>query len=246
MMAPNARLVIHPQCLLSDGHFAGADADRAAAFIDIANDPHIDAVWFARGGYGSNRIIPDVIGRLTDVAKAKTYLGYSDAGFLLAALYARDIGRPVHGPMLADINRPGGEAAVARALAWLTMGDRGTLEAGLDGRPHAAFNLTILAGLVGTPWLPDLTGHMLIIEEVAEPLYRIDRMLCQVARADQLRGIAGVRLGRIEDIQPNDPIWGEDIATMINRWCAEMGVPYLGTADVGHDAGNKIVPFGVT
>ncbi len=242
---PQAELVIHPQCFLSDGHFAGPDAARAAAFLEIANDPAIDAVWFARGGYGSNRILASVIDRLGPAAAAKTYLGYSDIGFLLGALYARRIGRPVHGPLLADILREGGEAAVDRALGWLVARDRAGLEPGLAGRPSAAFNLAILSTLAGSKWMPDLTDHILLIEDVSEPLYRIDRMLFQLANATQLRGVAGVRLGRISDIQPNDPPWTEPIATMITRWCADMGVPYLGVADIGHDAANKLVPFGI-
>lgn len=243
-LRPGVELVIHPQCYLSDGHFAGDDAARAAALIDVANDPAIDAVWFARGGYGSNRIVAMVMDKLGPAARDKAWLGYSDTGFLLAALYAAGIGRPAHGPMPADLARADGEAAVARALDWLAAGEKGALDAGIDGHPHAAFNLTILAGLIGTRWLPDLAGHVLAIEEVAEPLYRIDRLLCQVARAGQLRGIAGIRLGRISDVVANDPPWGETLDTMVNRWCAEMGVPFLGTANIGHDGQNRIIPFG--
>lgn len=242
---PGADLIIHPQCFLSEGHFAGPDGARAAAFLEVANDPAIDAVWFARGGYGSNRIVPQVMAKLAPVAGAKIYLGYSDIGFLLGALYARRIGHVAHGPMPVDLNRDGGEAAVARALAWLTARERSVLDGGLAGRPHAAFNLSILSTLVGTQWLPDLTDHVVAIEDVSEPLYRIDRMLCQVARATQLKGVAGIRLGRINDVLPNDPPWGEALETMMTRWCGELGVPYLGAADIGHDSQNKIVPFGM-
>src|SRR5262245_11677557 len=76
----------HPQCFLSSGHFAGDDAARAAAFVEAANDESVDAVWFARGGYGACRIASDAIEKLTAAASSKTYLGYSDAGFLLAGL----------------------------------------------------------------------------------------------------------------------------------------------------------------
>lgn len=241
---PGSELVFHPQCHLSEGHFAGPDAARAAAFLEFANDPAIDAIWFARGGYGSNRILEPVMAGLGPAAANKTWLGYSDIGFLLGALYARRIGRPVHGPVAADILREGGEAAIARALAWLTAADPAVLEPGLGGQPSAAFNLTILATLIGTPWLPDLTGHVLIIEEVSEPLYRIDRMLFQLAGAAQLKALAGIRLGRIGDVIDNDPPWAEPVETMIARWSAAMGVPYLGRADIGHDIGNKVVPFG--
>lgn len=238
-------LVIHPQCFLVDGHFAGADPARADAFVAMANDPAIDTIWFARGGYGSNRILHLAMDRLGAAAARKTYLGYSDMGFLLGALYARRLGRQAHGPMPGDLAREGGEAAVRRALGWLT-GDKAGIEPGIGARPAAAFNLTILGALIGTPWLPDLTDHVLLIEEVSEPLYRVDRTLFQMAHATQLKGIAGVRLGRVTDIQTNDPPWTEPLEVMIARWCREMGVAFLGAADIGHDSSNKITPFGIS
>ena len=242
---PAVDLLVHPQCFASDGHFAGSDAVRAAAFLDVANDPGIDAVWFARGGYGSNRILARVMPRLGPAARNKSYLGYSDMGFLLGALYARRIGRPAHGPMAIDIGRQGGDRTVARSLGWMVSRDRQGLEPGLGDRPAAAFNLSILAAMIGTPWLPDLTDHVLLIEDVSEPLYRIDRMLSQLAHATQLKGLAGIRLGAVTDIQANDPPWGEPLDTGVRRWCAEMDVPFLGAAQIGHTQGNRVVPFGV-
>jgi muramoyltetrapeptide carboxypeptidase len=134
---------------------------------------------------------------------------------------------------------------VARTLGWLVRGDRQGLEPDLGGRPAAAFNLAILDALIGTPWLPDLTDHVLIIEEVSEPLYRVDRMLFTVANATQLKGIAAVRLGVVNDIVENDPPWGETLEAMMARWCRDMGVPYLGRARVGHTQDNHVVPFGI-
>lgn len=242
---PEARLVFHPQCFITDGgHFAGPDALRAAAFAEFADDPGIDALWFARGGYGANRIVATV-DRLGPAAATKTWCGYSDAGYLLAALNARGIGRAVHAPMVADVARPGGEAAVARTLGWLVRGDRTALEPGLGGAPSIAFNLTILTSLIGTRRLPDLTGLVLIIEEVAEPLYRIDRMLWQLANAVELRAIAGLRLGRVSGIVANDPPFAHDLESIVAHWCNVLGVPLLRSADIGHDAHNKLVPFGV-
>jgi len=243
---PEVELRFHPQCFLSDGgHFAGTDDQRAAAFLEYANAHDLDAIWFARGGYGANRILAAVMPQLNEHAARKTYCGYSDTGFLLGALYARRIGRPVHAPMVSDISRIEDGSVAARTLSWLAKHDRSVLEPSLGGKPAAAFNLTILTALAGTPWCPDLADHVLMVEEVSEPLYRIDRMLFEMAHATQLRGVAGVRLGRVSDIQPNDPPFAEDIETMIARWCREMGVPYLGRADIGHDAGNKVVPFGL-
>lgn len=242
---PGVDLVIDPQCFLSDGHFAGTDAERADAFVRMANDPTIDAIWFGRGGYGSNRLLERIMPALGPAARDKAYIGYSDCGFLLGALYARRIGRPVHGPMVIDLNREGGDVTVTRSLSWLTRRADAALEPGLGGRPAAAFNLAILTAMIGTPWLPDLTDHVLLIEEVSEPLYRIDRMLFQLAHATQLKGIAGVRLGAVRDVQANDPPWEETLEAMMARWCGEMGVPYLGRARIGHDADNHVVPFGM-
>lgn len=245
LMYPEVELVFHSQCYLRDGHFAGPDEARAAAFLDYANDPAFDAIWFARGGYGSNRILHIVMPELKEAARNKTYLGFSDIGFMLGALYARRIGKPVHGSMPSSLTNNDVGHSVGRALAWLAAKDRTALEPGLDGRPAAAFNLAILTAMIGTPWLPDLADHVLLIEEVSEPLYRIDRMLFQVAHATQLKGIAGIRLGQVTDIKSNDPPFAEDPEQMIARWCKEMGVPYLGRAMIGHIEENRVVPFGM-
>ncbi len=246
IMYPQVDLVFHPQCFLSEGHFAGSDAVRAAAFLEVANDPAFDVIWFARGGYGSNRILETVMPQLGATAGHKTYVGFSDMGFLLGALYERRIGRQVHGAMPITLGKNDAGATLGWALAWLVDKDRNALEPSLaDGKPAAAFNLAILSAMVGTKWLPDLTDHVLMIEEVSEPLYRIDRMLFQMAHATQLKGIRGVRLGAISDIKPNNPPFAETPEQMIVRWCGEMGVPYLGPAQIGHIEGNRVVPFGV-
>ena len=239
-------LWFHPQCFEACGHFAGPDAVRAQAFVEVANDPGFDAVWFGRGGYGSFRLVEAVLPGLGAAARTKTYLGYSDGGALLAALYRAGIGRVAHGPMPADFARPGGEAAVRRGLAFLAgESGPGILEPGLvAGRKAAAFNLTILAHLIGTPALPDLAGHVLLLEEVSEPHYRIDRCLGQVVSAPALRGVAGIRLGRCSAIPPNDPAFGLEEEEIARFWCGRAGIPYLGRADIGHDADNKVVPFG--
>jgi muramoyltetrapeptide carboxypeptidase len=238
-------LRFHPQCFLSSGHFAGDDETRARAFLEVANDPSIDALWFARGGYGSGRLAEPVLAGLTPAAARKTYLGYSDAGALLAALYTRGFSGLAHGPMPADLKRPGGEAAVRRALAYLVERAPGALEptvseAGLT----AAFNITVLSHLIGTPWQPDLGGHVLMLEDVSEHLYRIDRAIWHITANPAMRGIAGIRLGRCSAIPPNEPDFGQTPEQIVRYWCAVSGIAYLGPADIGHDNDNKVVPFG--
>src|ERR1051326_5305347 len=101
-------LFFHPQCFLSSGHFAGDDTARSEAFVQVANDERFDAFWWARGGYGANRLAESVLPRLTETARKKLYLGYSDGGFLLARLYKAGF-EVAHGPVVADIRRDGGQ-----------------------------------------------------------------------------------------------------------------------------------------
>ena len=235
----------HPQCFLSCGHFAGDDDARAAAFAEIANDESFDALWFARGGYGACRLIERLLPKLTDAAAGKTYLGYSDAGSLLAALYHRGFARIAHGPMAADVTRTGGEAAVARSLAYLVDGAEAALEPTVSpSTKTAAFNITILSTLLGTPYQPDLSDHVLMLEEVSEHMYRIDRSFFHITGNPGIRRVAGIMLGRCSDIPPNDPDFGQTEEAVARHWCEVSGIPYLGRADIGHDAGNKVVPFG--
>jgi muramoyltetrapeptide carboxypeptidase len=237
----DCELRIHPQCFLSEGHFAGPDDARLAALREVMNDPTVDAVWFARGGYGSNRIAGAALADLSPAARAKTYMGYSDAGFLLAGLHKAGV--PVAwGPMPQDIVRDGGEAGVTRALDWLVRNDPTALEPNLDG-PAMAFNLTVLSNLLDTPLEPDLTGVDLLIEDVGEHLYRIDRTMFHVTSSAAVRKVRQIRLGRIADVLPNDVEFGSDDVAIVTDWCRRSGIRYGGRADIGHDADNKVVPF---
>jgi len=242
---PGVDLVFHPQCFLSHGHFAGDDAARAAAFVEVANDPAYDALWFARGGYGACRIAQDVLAELGAAARDKAYLGYSDAGFLLAGLYAAGFAGVAHGPMVNDARRQGGEAAIGRALAWLVDRDAGCLEPTLaKDQKTVAFNITVLSQLLGTALQPDLSGHVLMLEDVSEHMYRTDRAMFHITGNPAVRGIAGIRLGRCTEVPENDPEFGETEEEVVRHWCLRAGIPYLGRAEIGHDSENKVVPFG--
>jgi muramoyltetrapeptide carboxypeptidase len=185
-----------------------------------------------------------IVKGLGEAAKNKAYLGYSDGGFLLAALYRHKIGQPAHGPMVADINRTGGEEAVLRALNWLVTRDVSqTLRPAVDG-PLAAFNLTVFASLLGTDLEPDLTDHILLLEDVDEHMYRLDRMLFGLTENPNIRRVKGIMLGRCDPIPENTPDFERTEDQVIQFWCERSGIPYLGRADIGHDVRNKIVVFG--
>jgi len=243
--AGEAEVVFHPQCFMRSGHFAGTDIKRAEALAEVANDPAIDAVWFARGGYGSIRIVDDVLPRLSASARQKLYLGYSDLGSLLGSFYRHGVGRPVHAPMPADILRADGETAVRRTLDYLTGRLEATLEGGLvAGEKTVAFNLTILSRLIGTEHFPEVDGHVVLLEEVSEYMYNIDRTMAHLTAQPSMRRVAGIRLGRCSLVPPNEPEFGQTEVQVVEHWCRRAGIRYLGRADIGHDAGNKIVPFG--
>jgi muramoyltetrapeptide carboxypeptidase len=242
---PGVELEFHPQCFLSHNHFAGPDPARADAFVEMANDSRFGALWFARGGYGSCRIAEEVLARLESAAGDKVYLGYSDGGYLLAGLYAAGVGRPVHGPMPGDLKRGGGDGAVSRALAWLAEGVASSLEPSLQpGEKAVAFNITVFSQLLGTPLQPDLRDHVLMLEDVSEHMYRTDRSMFHITSNPGVRQVRGIRLGRCTEIVPNDPDFGETEEQVVRHWCERSGIPFLGRADIGHDSGNKLVPFG--
>ncbi len=240
---PETRVTFHDQCFVREGHFAGNDLTRLTALLDCANDPAFDAVWFAKGGYGSNRIAEAAVARMNEAARSKTYVGFSDCGYLLAALYRHNIGQCAHGSMPVSARSESDRKAVRRVLQWLN-GDNSGLEPSLDGKtPTAAFNLITLAMLAKTPMMPDLSGHVVMVEEVSEHLYAIDRMFFSLAGS--LPRIAGLRLGAISDVPENYVEFGMDAEEIARFWCERAGVPYLGRAEIGHTASNRVVPFGL-
>ncbi len=234
------QLDFHPQCFLTDGHFAGDDDVRLAALVEVANAPDYDAVWFARGGYGACRIAETAIGRMDGAARNKRWLGYSDMGFLLAGLDRAEMGRIAHGPMPIDLSREGGEPAFLRGLEWLR--GRDAAERGRTA-PVIALNLTVLGNLLGTGLEPDFAGRELWIEDVGEYMYRIDRALFHVTSSAAVKRCNGIRLGRFSDVPANDPDFNRTDEQVVRYWCERSGIPYLGRADIGHDVNNTVVPF---
>ena len=237
----DCEIVFHPQCFLIDGHFAGPDSVRLTALREVMADSSFDAVWFARGGYGSNRIAEAALAKPPAQASNKLYMGYSDAGFLLAG-FSRIGLDAAWGPMPQDVLRSDGEVAIHRALDWIVRREPASLEPALDG-PAMAFNLTVLSNLLGTALEPDFTAVDLLIEDVGEHLYRIDRSLFHVTSSPAIRKVRRLRLGRVSDVLPNDPDFGSDEMAIAQHWCAASGIVFGGRADIGHDAANRVVPF---
>ena len=132
--------------------------------------------------------------------------------------------------------RDGGEAAIMRALDWLVRRDPSALEPGLQG-PAFAFNLTVLSCLLGTPLEPDLSGAELLIEEVNEQHYRIDRLMFHVTASANVRTAVRIRLGRVADVPANEPDFGHD-EHRLSRIGAPRGHRFRGSA-TRSDARNR-------
>jgi muramoyltetrapeptide carboxypeptidase len=146
--------------------------------------------------------------------------------------------------MVQDIVRQGGEAAIHRALNWLVRRDEEALEPDLrPGQRVLAFNLTVLSNLLGTSIEPDFGKAELLIEDVAEHEYRIDRAMFHVTSSPAIRSVTGIRMGRMSEIPENDPRFGSDAESIVRDWCERSKIPFGGHADIGHDAANRVVPF---
>lgn len=246
-VASKVKVTVHPTTRKASGHFAGTDAERLQSFVEVANSPDYDVIWALRGGYGSNRILGELVAGLKEPAKSKTYLGFSDFGFVLAALYQQGFKRLAHAPMPVDaLKEDGGAGAIDRVLRFVT-GDLSGLDKAVKPGPvpRFAFNVTVLRSMVGTRWMPDMTDAELFLEDVGEYAYALDRSMWQLAESGLFKRVAGVRLGRFTEEVTNNRDFGTSQPDLVRDWCIKGGAKILGPADIAHDAGNKIVPFGV-
>lgn len=230
------------------GYLAGDDDERLAAFHGLAADPTLTAIFFARGGYGVPRLLERLDWELL-AARPRAYVGYSDLTPFLSEVVRRLGCASFHGPMVAaDLARglsPEEEGSLLGALAGelpMTCPAAGALLPGEAEGPLAGGCLSLLAATAGTRFAPDLEGAILLLEDVNERLYRIDRMLTQLLEAGLLDGVAGVALGRL-DLAP-----GEDAAALPGLLCdrlGSLGVPVVHGLPCGHSAPNRTFPLGL-
>lgn len=234
--------------LACDGYLAGDDARRASELTQLLADPRVDAIVCARGGYGCDRILPRLDPDAFRAAR-KPLAGYSDVTALL--LWQRRCAGLVgfHGPML-DRGRDADPDAMASLLAQLT-GDasarcvlRGTGGRGAVARGRlTGGSLTLVAASLGTPWEIDTRGAILLLEDVGERPYRIDRMLQQLRAAGKLTVAAGLGFGDFSSCC-DERYPSPDVAGVIERVVGELGVPCVTGLPFGHVAANHAWPLG--
>lgn len=237
--------------LARDGYLAGSDAERAedltAAF---AGD---GGVAFARGGYGTTRLL-----HLLDLpalaARRRLLLGYSDATALGLALSLERPQPHLYGPGIAELGIPQPDHHT------------GSLEAGLLGRHPGGVQtiqglrsirpgqvravvmggcLSLVAALAGTPFMPSMKGRILFLEDVAEAPYRLDRMLTQMVAAGVVEGLSGLILGRFTDCVPHQESPSPTALEVLRSWARDLDVPAVSGLPAGHGPGRVTIPLGV-
>lgn len=231
------------------GSFAGGDARRAAELNAWIRDPDVKAILFARGGYGTSRIL-DRLDLRALARRPKAIAGFSDLTALLLAVTQRSGIAAFHGPMVVGAGKSaGGARDLGRLLALLEGAPaqrsiRGlrAIRGGRARAPVTGGNLSLLAHLAGTPFQAKTRGRILFVEEVNEPLYRIDREVRQLSLAGIFRGVAGVALGRFSGMKPGQ---ARDVAQLFLEAVGDRDVPVVSGLAAGHDAPNRPIPFGV-
>jgi len=234
--------------LACDGYTAGSDARRAAELMELVKDPDIAGIICARGGYGCDRILPMLdAGAFREAAKP--LVGYSDVTALL--LWQRRCAGLMgfHGPML-DRGEDLAGAALEHLIRQLT--GEGSLpltlrgRALVDGRATGRIvggSLTLLAASIGSPWELDTRAAILLLEDVGERPYRIDRMLQQLRAAGKFDGLAAVGVGKFEccvDERYPQP----DVNTVIENVLRPLGIPIVTDLPFGHVKLNYAWPMG--
>ncbi len=247
-----------------EGYLAGSDNARAHDLNAMFADDSIDAIWCVRGGYGASRLLPlldyDLIRR-----KPKALIGYSDITALHMAIQ-RHVGLVTfHGPVawralppytLEGLHRVLWRTETPVRLAEPPLFERREGQVDWDNRvvtlvPGKARgrllggNLCLMSHLVGTPYLPDLRGSILFLEDVEEAYYRVDRMLTQLWLAGALDGVAGVAFGKFTDCEPS-PFFLQNrpLQDILAERFRELRIPAISVVMVGHIPDQATLPVG--
>jgi muramoyltetrapeptide carboxypeptidase len=235
-------------------YLAGDDARRAAEWREAVADPDARAIFCARGGFGATRILPE-IDPAPLLARPKLLVGFSDVTALHAVLNGAGLAT-VHGPVVTQLGRaPAAAVAHLEALVGRTAPRPGpsgapppgaglagteTIQPGRVRGPLLGGSLTLLAHLCGTPYLPRLAGAILLLEDVAEKPYRLDRYLTQLRLAGVLAGVAGVAVAQLTDCDAGS-VRGAEV---VREHVAALGVPAIEGLPAGHEDANFALPLG--
>jgi muramoyltetrapeptide carboxypeptidase len=245
------RLRVYPGVLERRGYLAGSDAVRLRDLHDAFSDPQVDLVLSLRGGYGSPRLLDridfDLLRR-----HSKPFVGYSDLTAIHLGIASKAGFVSFHGPMLTGDLLKGRQAPTEASLLGLVSGQSSNgavlrhptaypltaVEHGISHGRLTGGNLAIIASLMGTPWEIDTRGAILFIEDVNEPLYRIDRLLNQLRLAGKFSGLLGVLAGDFAGIER------EPLDALLHEYFGPLGIPVVSGWRSGHCDPNLTLPLG--
>jgi muramoyltetrapeptide carboxypeptidase len=253
LLAQGLRVRIAPESSSRSGALAGSDEERRRAFARALADERVGVLLCACGGYGSPRIADQI----PLAGEGKLLIGYSDTSDLLLKFSRGGGALALHGPMAVDFADPEKKAAIEGLIGFLKGEDSGPRALGDLNRdlrvlrPGRAFgrlvasNLTLLETALGTSSWPDLSGAILLVEDVGEALYAVDRTFTHLKRAGALEHLSALCLGDFTQMEQGRTPFGKSVEEIALEVTASLGIPVVAGFPVGHGARNVIVPLGV-
>ena len=230
------------------GYLAGYDRDRLTDVNLALRNPKIEAIWCLRGGYGMMRILAGIdYDALTRMPKA--IIGYSDITALHAAVQRKCRLVTYHGPhareALTDFSRDSLRRAVVEQTDSCGVAPEAReINAGVAEGRLVGGNLAVLAALCGTPYAPDLSHGILILEDINEPVYRIDRMLQQLMLSGALNGCRAIAFGACVKCADDAGGGGRAFDEVLGEIVRSLGIPCLAGIPVGHIDEQWTIPLG--
>ncbi len=239
--------VVGPHAMAREGYFAGTDAQRLADLCAAIADPTIDGIWCLRGGYGAARLLPGLETH-TVAAHPKALIGYSDIT-ALHALWRRAGVASFHGPTARGVFTPFTLDSFRKALVQRTNSaghgaDAVVVRDGIATGQLAGGNLALLASLCGTPWACDFTGAIVVLEDINEATYRVDRMLTQLHQSGALAGCAGIVFGHCTNCDEQSDDGSRALVDVLKDFADALEVPTLLGVPVGHIDDQWTLEFG--
>lgn len=241
VLAERYRPVFTERIFEARRYLAGTDEARAAELQHALDDDGVQAVFLARGGYGAMRLLPAL-----RLHAPKPLVGFSDATAFHLAMQAKSW-RTLHAPVLTQLGKQPPDVVTrlfdlleGRPVAPLP-GTRTVVPGVAEGRLVGG-NLSVLTRLVGTPYFPSLDGAVLLLEDVGERPYRLDRMWTHLTLAGVLKGLAGVVFGDFTGCEEKDATYSS--ADVLDELAQALGVPCAAGFVIGHGDVNFPVPLG--
>ena len=219
--------------------FSGTDQQRADDLERAWNNPSLDGLIYVGAGWGGARVLE---AGFRFPKRSLWTLGFSDTSSMLMAQWSAGLQGAIHGSTAGP--DPQWERTVRLLKGELVSPLKGrAVRAGVARGPLVVTNLTVATHLIGTPWFPDLRGSILVLEDVGEAPYRVDRMLTQWRSSGVLRGLAGVATGQFswkEEVEPGD----FSMDGILEERLSDLGIPLVMNLPLGHGLPNMALPLG--